>query len=154
MGYIRREFVEKSVIDQIKAIAINPDRLVEISKKKRSELASFDEQFSLLTEQLKKVNANLENLYDAIQSGDIKASAVSNRIKSLEEQRDILEEDIDDLIDINPKKTDEKKTIIMFQQIGQAWDHLTEDEKKIAIRKLIKSISLLKGQPPQIEWVI
>ncbi|OZQ66109.1 resolvase [Paenibacillus sp. VTT E-133280] len=154
MGYIRRDVVEKSVIDQIKEIAVNPNRLLEKSKKKRSEIASFDEQYSLLTEQLKKVNTNLENLYDAIQNGDIKASAVSNRIKTLEEQRDILEEDIDDLIDVNPKKIDEKKTLIMFQQIGQAWDHFTEDEKKIAIRKLIKSISLVKGQPPQIEWVI
>ncbi|MDH6373584.1 site-specific DNA recombinase [Paenibacillus sp. PastF-3] len=154
MGYIRRDVVEKSVIDQIKAIAINPNRLLEKSKKKKSEIISFNEQYSLLTEQLKKVNTNLENLYDAIQNGDIKASAVSNRIKSLEEQRDILEEDIDDLIDVNPKKTDEKKTLIMFQQIGHAWDHFTEDEKKIAIRKLIKSISLVKGQPPQIEWLI
>ena len=154
MGYIRREEVEIYVVNKIKEIGLDPNKINSIIKNKKGELEDFKEQIVHLSESLKKVNASLENLYDAIQNGDIKASAVSDRIKSLELQRDRLEDDLDEFMDINPKVIDKNKTHQAFKDIGEAWDLLTEDEQKIAVRKLIKSISLIKGTPPKIEWSI
>jgi site-specific DNA recombinase len=152
MGYIRRDEVEKFVISKIKDISLDPTKITNMLKNKKGEVSDLNEQVMQLNDSLKKVNTNLENLYDAIQNGDIKASAVSDRIKNLELQRDRLEEDLDDILDINPKAIDEKKTQKLFHDIGTAWEFFTEDEQKIAVRKLVKSISLIKGTPPEIEW--
>lgn len=151
LGYIRREKVEKFIIDQIKSFELYPKKITELIESKKEVESDQDTALEQLQDQLKKINVNLENLYDAIQSGDIRASSVSDRIRKLEVQRDAFENDIDELTsDIpKPKEEDVKR---MVNQISKAWDYLTEDEQKAAVRKLIKSVTLHKGDNPEIEW--
>ncbi|MEE4561613.1 recombinase family protein [Paenibacillus polymyxa] len=151
LGYFRREKIEQFVIDQIKQLSTSPSKMKAVIDKGKEP--SNDEQDLIhLEAELKKVSKSLENLYDAIESGDLKASSVSDRIRNLEEKRDNIENDIDEYIDGNQKETDEKTIKKMFTDIGQAWDYFDEDEQKIALRKLIKYIVLQKDSSPHIEW--
>lgn len=152
LGYVRREKVEKFIIDQVKSFELFPKKIKQIIDSKNEGF--YDQEITVdnLKSQLKKIDTNLENLYDAIQSGDIKASAVSDRIRKLEEQREVLENDIDDLNSDIPELND-SQTIEMVSQISMAWDYFTEDEQKAALRKLITCVILHgKENDPEIEW--
>lgn len=152
MGYIRRSAVEEFVVDNIKHLSVYPNKLKDrlTSKLENQEGETALQQMKV---QLNKVNTNLENLYDAIQNGDIKAAAVRDRIKNLEEQREAIESDIDDIIDNSPNNLSIDDSIDLLKTIGDNWDYLTEDEQKIAIRKVIKCVVLNgKKEDPTIEW--
>lgn len=153
LGYLHRANVEEFVINQIKEFEVFPNKIKQIIDSKNMIFDEQESDLDNLKEQLKKVNVSLENLYDAIQSGDIKASAVSDRIRKLEERRESLESDIDDLEYGSSKDIDESQTIELVSQISMAWDYFTEEEQKAAIRKLITSISLYpKDAEPNIDW--
>ncbi|MNF00134.1 hypothetical protein D3C80_1989170 [compost metagenome] len=50
-------------------------------------------------------------------------------------------------------KANEQEVRAVVDQLSKAWDYFTEDEQKVAIRKLVKSITLnKKGTDPEIEW--
>ncbi|MNH86359.1 DNA-invertase hin [compost metagenome] len=153
LGYTRRELIEKFVIGQIKSFHIFPNKVSELMARQNEYENENEVTIENLNEQLKKITTNLENLYDAIQSGDIKASAVSDRIKKLEAQRDILENDLDEINYGVNVKANEQEVRAVVDQLSKAWDYFTEDEQKVAIRKLVKSITLnKKGTDPEIEW--
>ncbi|OPA76649.1 resolvase [Paenibacillus selenitireducens] len=154
LGYAHRSNVEKYVTDQIQSIGIYPEKFKEIFLAVTDVNENSNELLlSQLQDQLQKISSNLENLYDAIQNGDIKASAVSDRIRHLEEQREVIENDIDDIIEEIPSKHDEQSAYDLVKQIGEAWEFFSDEEKKMAIRKIIKSVILYgKNGTPQIEW--
>ncbi|WP_247901718.1 recombinase family protein [Paenibacillus pabuli] len=151
LGYSRREQVEEYVLNQVKSLITNPSKVDDFLKQDDQE-NDQESTIDQLTDQLNKVNTNLENLYDAIQSGDIKASAVSDRIRKLEEQREYIENDLDEILDETRQSGDMQVTKAIVKQLGAAWDYFTEDEQKAALKKLIKFITLHKDDDPKITW--
>lgn len=153
LGYVRREQVEKFVIKQIKSIGLFPEKFREMSDRAAGDHNEKESQLEQLQKQLKSTLTGLENLYDAIQSGGIKASSLSERIRKLEEQRDALEIDIDDLIDNTPSQVNSKEAYQIIKNIGEAWDYFTEEEQKAATHKVVKKITLNgKHEDPEIDW--
>ncbi|EJW14784.1 hypothetical protein PAV_11c01250 [Paenibacillus alvei DSM 29] len=100
---------------------------------------------------IKKITSSLDNLYEAIQEGDLKASSVSSRIRTLEEQREAIENSIEDIIDSKPVNSSNEDLFDILKNVGMAWDYLTEDEQKTIIRKVIKSVTLQKEDDPIVE---
>ena len=156
VGYLQREDLEQFVINKIKQVGLYPELLTTKSKKQTDDDTDNNEQLlEMLKIQLKEVNTGLENLYDAIQSGHVKSSAVSDRIKRLEDQRESLEDDIDTLIDSSPKKISKEDRYNKIKQIGKAWDYFTFEEQKTAIRTIIKTVIFNgKKAEPEIEWFL
>ncbi|URJ46431.1 recombinase family protein [Paenibacillus polymyxa] len=152
LGYFRRENIEQFVVDQIKFLATYPEKITELMNEEK-EMPDDEISYEQLQAELKKVNTNLENLYDAIESGDLKASSVSDRIRKLEEKRELLENDIDELTDNKLPTADEKTVRAVISDIGSAWNYFTEEEQKTAIRKLIKHVVLEKDGRHHIEWI-
>lgn len=153
LGYIKRETIESFVVSKIKGISLDP---LELKKRMQDESGEDDLEKVMndLQSQLKGVLGSLENLYDAIQSGDIKASSVSERIRKLEEQRDSIENDIDDIIGGVDNTINVDEAITMVCSIGEAWDFMTEEEQKKAIRRVIKKVTLAgKNIDPEIDWI-
>lgn len=150
LGYKRRSDVEAFVIDQVKQIALNPQkakRLVEGTTEESGEATAV----LALKEKLDQVLSGLENLYDAIQSGEIKASAVSARIRKLEEEREKIELQLDDILDNEPAAVPQEDIRLALKHIGEAWDYLTLDEQKMLLRKVVKKVTLTKSDPI-IHW--
>ena len=140
LGYHKVADVETYVMDQIKAITVNPGMLREHVE------ARSDKDDSKLVEALRTkvevVTSGLDNLYDAIQSGLIKATAVSDRIRGLEEEREALMKQLDDAKDNAPKLNSIDKAHELMRQIGESWEYLTEDEQKQVIRRLVLYMTL------------
>ncbi|PCK70039.1 site-specific DNA recombinase-like protein [Paenibacillus larvae subsp. larvae B-3650] len=153
LGYIRREKVEKFVIEQIKSYTTDDLLIKQIANEKNKFKDNDESALSNLESQLKKVLTGLENLYDAIESGEIKASSISDRIRKLEEQRDVLENHIDEIKDNTPQNDlNIQEFDIFIKEIGEAWDYLTEDEQKAMIRKAFCSVTLHKDKYIEVEW--
>jgi len=152
LNYIPRERIEKFVIDEIKETFLYPSRMKSLLESSDQE-DEFDYSEKNIKERVKKIEADLENLYDAIQSGDIKASAVSSRIKKLEEEKEFLENDLDEINLNNYTSTISKNEFkAAIKDVGVAWDYMTEEEQKNALRRLISTVTLNRDSDPVIEW--
>ncbi|MFB0831820.1 recombinase family protein [Brevibacillus laterosporus] len=151
LGYQHRKNVEKFVIEQIKATALNPMLLEDFSTSKEDYLEN-EEAIKSLEDKLIKVHEGLENLYDAIQAGEIKASAVRGRIRSLEEEQEAILAHLEDLKDTSPNYKDSGEVQDLIKQIGEAWDYLTFEEQKTMIRSIIKKVVLNKKAEPTVYW--
>ncbi|PZM61730.1 recombinase family protein [Paenibacillus dendritiformis] len=151
MGYYKRKDVEEFVINQIKLISLNPNELkkrVLDKSESNSPYAEIDE----LKAKIRKLTSNLDNLYQAIQDGNIKASSVSSRIRSIEEERAALESRLDDLEDATPRTKDVDITK-SISKIGAAWEYLEIEEQKTLIRTVVKEIELpKKGGDITLHW--
>lgn len=151
MGYIRREQLEKKVIDEIKTITTNPKRVHDIIKKEKHQSPDLS-LLTALKEKVVKIDSGLENLYEAIQTGTVKISAVGGRINKLEEERVSTVKQLEDLEDVTPVFKESHQVYALIRQIGEAWDYFTEEEQKITIRKIVNKIVLKKGNDPIIYW--
>jgi site-specific DNA recombinase len=150
LGYFRREEIENYVIDSIKKIRENPDSILEkVNEKGNKDNSNL---IRSIETKLDVIQSGLDNLYDAIQSGDIKASAVGDRIRKLEEEREMLQSQLDDIKDARPRKNNAKEMSSIINQVGDAWDKLNEDEQKRILRQLIISVTINKESDHEIEW--
>lgn len=150
LGYQRRETVERFVVSQLRTLALFPEKI----KKAQDAQICIDSDSSLLDtleDKLNKISSNLENLYGAIQEGEIKASAVSGRIRTLEEQREAIENSIEDIKETTPTKKNSEEIYTLIKDVGVAWDYLTYEEQASLIRKVIKSVTLQKDGEPLVE---
>ncbi|MCM3294141.1 recombinase family protein [Paenibacillus sp. MER 180] len=150
LGYHSRKNIEKHVVDQLKALSLFPEKLKKAQQTTKVEDSTEAALFSL-EEKLKKITTSLDNLYEAIQEGDLKASSVSGRIRTLEEQREAVENSIEDILDSKPVNSSNDALFNILQSVGAVWDVLTEDEQKTIIRKVVKSVTLHKEGDPIIE---
>jgi site-specific DNA recombinase len=138
------------VIDSIKKIRENPDSILEkVNEKGNKDNSNL---IRSIETKLDVIQSGLDNLYDAIQSGDIKASAVGDRIRKLEEEREMLQSQLDDIKDARPRKNNAKEMSSIINQVGDAWDKLNEDEQKRILRQLIISVTINKESDHEIEW--
>ncbi|WJQ82782.1 hypothetical protein [Brevibacillus brevis] len=92
----------------------------------------------------------MDNLYDAIQSGAIKANAVSDRITNFEKEQQLIETLLMDLIgrEVPERNVEEFQSLISL--IGKEWNYLTFEEQKVMIRKIIKKVTLAKNKTVKI----
>ena len=152
LGYFRREKIEQFVIDEIKEIALKPKLIKQFIERKKNHTADQN-LIETLETKLKTVIEGLENLYDAIQTGEIKAQFVSGRIKKLEEEREAIEQQLDDLkADVIPGGVEPDNMIYLIREVADAWELLTEDEQKMMLRKVVKKVILHKDNDPEIIW--
>lgn len=152
LGYFHRADVESYVVDQIKTLSLAPVRMNQYMEQFTARDDS--EIIRLLENKIDTINEGLDNLYDAIQTGSIKASAVSERIRKLEEEREAVYAQLDDLKDANPKLNSPSIVMHIIRQAANAWDHLTDDERKQALRKIVLVIHLKRDKQHDIEWNI
>ncbi|MED1800637.1 recombinase family protein [Brevibacillus porteri] len=151
LGYRQRHAIEDYVISKIKSIALDPQIVLEVSEESLSR-QNHQEAIDALKERKKQVLSGLDNLYDAIQSGAIKANAVSDRIATLEKEQELIETQLLDLIgeEVPERNVEEFQSLI--QQIGEDWDYLTFEEQKVMVRKIIKKVTLNKNKTVNITW--
>ncbi|MBO8163637.1 MAG: recombinase family protein [Brevibacillus sp.] len=151
LGYQRRRKVEEFVIEQIKETALNPERIT--SYLERAEEQSLNQAaVHSLQEKLRVIADGLKNLYDAIQCGAVKASAVSGRITNLEEEREAIERQLDEIIEEEPQYRYDTEMQFLVRQVGEAWDYMTLEEQKVMLRRIIKKVVLNKKSDPAIVW--
>lgn len=150
MGYHQRVKIENYIIDEIKATVSYPEKILT-----QLDNGSDDDNTELiraLEQRIKSAESGLENLLEAIQLGIVKAASVAKRIRDLEEDKAAAESSLDELRD---KKSPSRATIdVSFvQEVGELWNELTEEEQKIALRKLIISVKVnARGENPEIIW--
>lgn len=146
LGYTRRDKLEKYIIRLINKYRLDPQQLIIDSEK-----VDHADATSALKRRKEKLINELDNLYDAIQSGAIKASRVSSRISDLEEERESIEVQLDDLAeDMEVDNSDE--VIEALNQLGNAWSYLEVEEQKQLLRRIVKRIRLKKDDDPLIFW--
>jgi site-specific DNA recombinase len=153
LGYSKRELVEAYVIDQMQDIALKPKLMSEIMSREHDDHLKND-VIETLEDKLMNVTSGLENLYDAIQKGEIKHGFVGSRIKNLEEEREAIEKQLEDMKDIAPKMKEPDQVYYLIKEIGEAWEYFSFEEQKIMIRKIIRRVILHKNADPEVIWNI
>lgn len=152
LGYQRRVKVENFVVDKIKQLSLNPKLIKEMIENKRDN-HDDDNLRTSLQKQLAAVNDGIENILDAIQSGSIKASTVSERIRKLEEEREAIQLKIDDLDDYAPNVS-YKDFKLSIDQVAKAWPYMTDTDQKESVRLLVSKVILRPNADPEIVWNI
>jgi len=146
LGYFRRSDIEEFVMNTINQYKLDPHLLfVDTANDKPDEIINS------LRQQLNKIISSLDNLYGAIESGEIKASRVSDRISRLEDERESIELQLDELDNVNIA-VNHQEIIETVKLLGEAWDYLDIEERKSLLRKVIKKIVLRKEDEPRIIW--
>lgn len=151
LGYRRRIDTEEYVVNEIKSIALNPNKLKGLAKKQAKKHKDESIETALLS-QLEKINQGLENLYDAIQNGIVKASAVAARIRKLEEERESIETRLDEINEEDDSPVEVSEILVMAREIREAWDFLTDEEQKLLVRKMIKKVIMMPDKKHEIIW--
>lgn len=148
LGFHRRNEIEKFVIDSIKNIGDTEQGTIEELNDRKDD--SSDKLREALESRIKVLDNGMNNLFEAIQEGAVKASAVSGRIAKLEKEKEALDQQLEDIKDLERPVTVNYDEIKM---VGDAWDYLTEDEQKTILRKVILQIILHpKGMDHEIIW--
>lgn len=150
LGYQKREEVEEYVIAQIKELSVNTKRIKEIIQNSKHHDNDIEIE-NKLQRDMETVNASIENLYDAIQSGVVKASSISDRLKRLEEAREALQLQLDEL-EVTPSYRDAGEMREILGHISQAWPYMELEEQKQVIRKAITRVVLKTKDNPEITW--
>lgn len=142
MGYLKRQVVEDFIINEIKTIT-NDVNKVKVEDDNAGIIKALESRIATAEQ-------GLENLYEAIQNGIVKPSAVAQRIKDLEDEMTAAEKQLDDIKDSpNIQRVD----VSFIKQIGEAWHVLDHEEQKTVIRNIILGIKLYpKGKEPEIMW--
>ncbi|ASS66569.1 recombinase family protein [Paenibacillus sp. RUD330] len=147
--YHNRAKVEAFVIEDIRNLSLlDPKRLDAILEQQTNTQDSTDTR-NALQHRLETIETGIENLYDAIQSGAVKASALGNRITRLEEERESVQLQLDDLDDA-PEIKNTAAARKMLQDLHKMWDFLTEEEQKQLIRKVVTRVVLHSDSSPEI----
>lgn len=142
MGYLRRQEIENFIINKIKNITNDAIKIEEESDNSVIIKA--------LETRINTAETGLENLFEAIQMGVVKPSAVANRIKDLEEEKAAAEKQLDDIKDTPVVHTVDLSYI---KQIGEAWELFDTDEQKTVIRNILLDVKLYpRGKEPEIVW--
>lgn len=152
LGYHHRQLVELQVIQEIKKIGLSPDKMT-IYLDESEEASDHESLIAELNEKLKKTLFALENLYQAIEEG-VKASFVSGRISKLEEERERIETQLEDLEIESPRFKSRDKLVKMIKMIGEAWDHMTFEEQREMLQKIVSRVILDKHGKVTIRWNI
>lgn len=148
LGFHRRHEIEAFVIDSIKNIEDTEIKTKESLNARRED--STDSRREALESRIKVLDNGMNNLFEAIQEGAVKASAVASRIAQLEKEKDALEQQLEDIKDMEKPVTVNYEEI---KEVGDAWNHLTEDERKSVLRRLILQVVLNpKGTDHKIIW--
>ncbi|MFC4102934.1 recombinase family protein [Paenibacillus xanthanilyticus] len=151
LGYHRREKVEEYVVREMMDVALKPKKIKSILERQREQVPDHELEKTLRTK-MDSVIAGIENLYDAIQSGAIKASALGNRLSRLEEERESIQLQLDELGDSTPKRKSDKEVHEAIKAVSQGWPYLNEDERKAVIRTIITNVTLLPDGNHVITW--
>lgn len=150
LGYFRRSDIEDFIIDKIKSAGTEQSKLIKTIDSKKS--VDNSHLIHAIETKLDVIKSSMENLYDGIQSGAIKAAAVSDRIKKLEEEQESLSTQLDGIKDKRPNLHSANHVAKLIKQVGDLWDKLTEDEQKKIIRKVVITIVLNKETEHDIVW--
>lgn len=146
--YHNRSKIEDFVINEIRTLSLDRKRLEKVIENQSGSNDTEDTR-KALEHRLESVETSIENLYDAIQSGAIKASALGNRVTRLEEEREVVQLQLDDLED-EPQKKDAQTVRKMLRDLNKMWDFLTNEEQKQVIRKVVTRVILHKESPPDV----
>ncbi|WP_051250589.1 recombinase family protein [Paenibacillus harenae] len=150
LGYYRREKVEQFVIDEIRKLSVSSSRVKEVIDKKQSIEPDANIRTNLQSK-LDSVVSGIENLYDAIQTGAVKASAISDRLSKLEEERESIQLQLDE-IEVAPVYRDYKIVHKRMKEFNKAWPFLTEPEQKRMLRSVVTHVVLNKDEDHEVIW--
>lgn len=144
VGYHRRQMIEEKVVETIKGMSLDEELMNKNLEHSSTERDDQTALVSELNEKLKSTIVGLENLYEAIEIGEIKASFISGRITKLEEDRERIQTQIDDLTIEMPSPVSNESVITLINQINKEWDYIEEDGKNVLLRRVIDKVVLDK----------
>lgn len=149
LGYFRQEKLEKFVEDAIFTINLKQSEFDGLLKKQTPP--QIENELSNIRKRISEIDANIENLFDAIQSGIVKANSVADRLSKLELERE-------DLL-VRTDEIESQQTPRSFEEISQffitireIWGHISDQEKCDMLSSAIDKIIVRKDGNHEIVW--
>lgn len=102
-----------------------------------------------LEQKIKSLDEQRARLLDAVQSGAVPIDLLKDRFDAIERERKATFAQLDD---IAPDTTleDTETMIRILKQAQQTWDYIEEDEQRILVRSLIKSVKVYPDKRVEI----
>lgn len=87
----REDVLDRIIIDEISNLAFNPSEIEKMSKK---HLSKIDERPSIITKRISEIDKQINKLMDLYQLGTIPIADISTRISPLQEEKKVLEDEL------------------------------------------------------------
>lgn len=151
LGYTQVKKLDAAVSDRLKQLSLHPKQ-VEKEIKRRTVSEKEDNQLiEQLHDELKNIDLKLERWYDAFEQGILDPRKLKERIEGLEAEKKAILTRLDE-VELPPEedRTEDLKEVL--GTIGEAWDKLTLDEKKIILRAALDHIILYPKGEFKLVW--
>ena len=143
----RMEVLEAAILDEIRKLAIDPDRISEVRENR--PLTDFTEKIKSITSEIAKIDTQISKMMDLYALGTIDLDVISNRVADLNATKTALNKELESL------RVVDKKDIMQDEDIRNV-AALMNDELPIADRRdivqtLIRFIEI-DGENVLIHW--
>lgn len=143
----RMEVLESAILDEIRKLAIDPDRISEVRENRPS--TDFTEKIKSITSEIAKIDTQISKMMDLYALGTIDLDVISNRVADLNTTKTALNKELESL------RVVDKKDIMQDEDIRNV-AALMNDELPIADRRdivqtLIRFIEI-DGENVIIHW--
>lgn len=159
IGYINASNLEAQIISNIELL--NLDEEIEVIEDIISDildsinLPSQNNTLEKLKKQLIETDKELKRWYDAYGKGTIDIVEIEKRIKLNTDKKNNIEKKINNLIKeekCKKKLVTKEEIIAIIKNFHVIWNKSLFLEKKIILQGLIKSITVHKDKPPDIDF--
>lgn len=137
--------LDEFVIKEISKAALNPEAIIEDVPEEPADDRKF-----VIEERLAEIKVATDKLIDLYQAAEVPLDSVTNRLRDLENERALLEKQLDEL----PKFTTDKKTewlenITRYKEFLDCSDITTG---RMYIASIIRKITVRTSGEVKIEW--
>ncbi|MCD8051795.1 MAG: recombinase family protein [Clostridiales bacterium] len=140
--------LDRIVLDEIRALALEPARIDSLIDSGRENVAV--ERTQAITKRLGEIETQINRLIDLYAVGNMDMAMVSRRIEALSAEREALEQELSDVTPPQPTLSvkDAKQALLDFQNVAETDDF---EALKSVVHLLIDGI-VINGADVSISW--
>lgn len=155
---INADKAEAEVFQRLSNIVSSPAALKRIIEKVNQQRLTAEEplieQQKLIRNKLQQASRKLDNLIEALADGSISRAILAPKIKEQEDQRTLLEQQLqklsDDLTEADTKPVDHEAVHKLLSDFQTTLNKVDSDQRKMLLRMIVKEITISKDAPRRV----
>ena len=141
------EVLEPAIIEEIRKLAIDPNRVEELRENR--PVTDMSEKIKAINSEIEKIESQISKLMDLYALGTIDLSAISDKVAALNSTKTALTKELNSL---SVPAKDDVMTTEQVMEIASLWDDdLPLDDKRNIVQSLIYYIEI-DGDDVTVHW--
>lgn len=152
LGYTKMNKLDTAIANRLKQLSLHPEQVKKEIQRRTISDPEDSQRIEQLHNQLKNIELKLDRWYDAFEQGILDPSKLKERIERLETEKKAILTQLDEVK--FPSEKDHPEELKVVSTIGEAWEKLTFDEKKMILRTALDHIILYPKGEFELVWNI